>query len=94
MEPQRFIFKSVEMATQQVEAARLLARRDMFLSTRMPLLAGYFADVWTSQLLISLELKELLADLHRFVETTENLPQDFARERQALAEQAMNRLAE
>jgi len=88
------LFKSVEMATQQVEAARLLAERAIFLATRMPLLAGYFADVWTSQLLISPELKELLTDLHRFVDTTENLPQDFARERQALIEQAMDRLAE
>jgi hypothetical protein len=88
------LFKSVEMATQQVEAARLFAERSMFLLTRVPLLTGYFADVWTSQLLISPELKELLADLHRFVETTENLPQDFARERQALVEQAMDRLAE
>ncbi len=88
------LFKSVEMATQQVEMARLLAERAIFLATRMPLLTGYFADVWTSQLLISPELKALLADLHRFVDTTENLPQNFARERQAMIEQAMDRLAE
>jgi hypothetical protein len=88
------LFKSVEMATKQVEEARLLAERAMFLATRIPLLTGYFADVWTSQLLISPELKALLADLHRFVDTTENLPQDFARERKALIEQTMDRLAE
>jgi hypothetical protein len=88
------LFKSLEMATQQVEEARLLAERAMFLATRMPLLAGYFVDVWTSQLLISPELKGLLSDLHRFVDTTENLPQEFAWERQAMIEQAMDRLAE
>lgn len=88
------LFKSVEIATKQVEEMRLLAERAMFLATRTPLLAGYFADVWTSQLLISPELKELLTDLHRFVEVTENLPKNFARERQALIEQAMDRLAE
>ena len=88
------LFKSVEMATKQVEEARLLAERAIFLATRMPLLTGYFADVWTSQLLISPELKTLLTDLHRFVDTTENLPQDFARERKALIEQTMDRLAD
>jgi hypothetical protein len=88
------LFKSVEMATKQVEEARLLAERAMFLATRMPLLTGYFADVWTSQLLISPEIKALLTDLHRFVNTTENLPQDFAREREALIEQTMDRLAD
>lgn len=88
------LFKSVEIATKQVEEMRLLAERAMFLATRTPLLAGYFADVWTSQLLISPELKELLTDLHRFVDVTENLPKNFARERQALIEQAMDRLAE
>jgi hypothetical protein len=88
------LFKSVEMATKQVEEARLLAERAMFLATRMPLLTGYFADVWTSQLLISPELKTLLTDLHRFADSTENLPQDFARERKALIEQTMDRLAE
>jgi hypothetical protein len=88
------LFKSVEMATQQVEAARLLAERAIFLTTRMPLLAGYFADVWTSQLLISPELKDLLADLHRFVDITEDMPQNFSRERQALIDQLMDRLAE
>jgi hypothetical protein len=88
------LFKSVEMATRQVEAARLLAERAIFLTTRMPLLAGYFADVWTSQLLISPELKNLLADLHRFVDITEDMPQNFSRERQALIDQFMDRLAE
>ena len=87
------LFKSVEMATQQVEMARLLAERAMFLATRMPLLTGYFADVWTSQLLISPELKGLIDDLHRFVNVTENLPQNFAQERKALIDQTMDRLA-
>jgi hypothetical protein len=87
------IFKSVEMATQQVEEARLLAERAMFLVTRAPLLTGYFADVWTSQLLISPELKELLSDLHRFVDVTEKLPQNFTREQKTLVKQAMDRLA-
>ena len=88
------LFKSVEIATKQVEEARLLAERAMFLVTRAPLLTGYFADVWTSQLLVSPELKELLDDLHRFVDIADNLPQNFAKERKALIEQTMDRLAE
>jgi DNA anti-recombination protein RmuC len=44
-------------------------------------------------LLISPELKELLSDLHRFVDVTEKLPQNFTREQKALVKQAMDRLA-
>jgi hypothetical protein len=87
------LFKSVEVATKQVEEARLLAERAMFLATRVPLLSGYFADVWASQLLISPELKDLLSDLHRFVDVAEKLPDNIARERQLIIEQALEKLA-
>ena len=87
------LFKSVEIATKQVEEARLLAERTMFLATRVPLLTGYFADVWTSQLLISPELKEIRNDVHRFVVFAEQLPENIARERKLIIEQAIEKLA-
>lgn len=87
------LFKSVEIATKQVEEARLLAERTMFLATRVPLLTGYFADVWTSQLLISPELKEIRNDVHRFVDFAEQLPENIARERKLIIEQAIEKLA-
>lgn len=87
------LFKSVEIATKQVEEARLLAERTMFLATRVPLLTGYFADVWISQLLISPELKEIRNDVHRFVDFAEQLPENIARERKLIIEQAIEKLA-
>jgi len=87
------LFKSVEIATKQVEEARLLAERTMFLATRVPLLTGYFAGVWTSQLLISPELKEIRNDVHRFVDFAEQLPENIARERKLIIEQAIEKLA-
>ena len=89
-----FFFKSVDEATQEVERVRLLAERGIFLATRLPLLTGTFADLWMSQLTENPELKEMLTSLHRFVDVAENLPQNFARERKALVEHAMDRLAQ
>jgi uncharacterized membrane protein len=90
------VFKSVEVATQQVEEMRLLAERGMFLATRMPLLTGLFADTWLSQLIINPDVKEMLADIHQFSAVSERLatvaewlPDNIAKERQKAIRQVM-----
>ena len=87
------LFRSVRTATRQVEKARLLAERTMFLSTRMPLLAGYFADAWSSQMLISPEFKNIMDDMHRLVNVAEQLPNRIATERELTINQAVDRLS-
>jgi len=44
------IFGSVRRITDQVERTRIMAERAMYLSTRLPLLTGGFADIWVSRL--------------------------------------------
>ena len=90
------LFKSVELATQQVEEMRLLAERGMFLATRMPLLTGIFADAWLSQLIINPGIKEMRADIHQFYAVSERLatvaewlPDNIAKERQKAIRQVM-----
>lgn len=87
------LFKSVRIATKQVETARLLAERTVFLGTRMPLLIGYFVDTWSSQLLISPEFKNILNDLNRFVNMAEQMPQKLATESNLLIDNAMAKLS-
>jgi hypothetical protein len=91
------IFKSVEFATQQVEEMRLLAERGMFLATRIPLLTGFFADTWMSQLLINPDVNRMLGDIHQFstvsdrlATVAEGMPDKIARERQKAIRQVMN----
>ncbi len=90
------VFKSVEVATQQVEKMRLLAERGMFLATRLPLLTGLFADAWLSQLLVNPDVKEMRADIHQFsavsgrlATVAEWLPDNIAKERQKAIRQVM-----
>ena len=87
------LFRSVKTATRQVEKARLLAERSVFLATRMPLLAGYFADVWSSQVLISPEIKDILTDLHKLAIAAEQLPDRMATERKQTIDQVADRLS-
>jgi hypothetical protein len=93
------LFKSVQVATQQVEEMRLLAERGMFLATRLPLLTGAFADLWLSQLTVNPDVKEILGDLHQFSEVSERLanvaeklPDQIAKERDITIKQAMNNI--
>lgn len=94
------LFQSVEKATAQVEEARLLAERGIYLGTRIPLLAGAFANVWVSSLAVNPEMKAILADLHRVSEFSErlaviaeDLPQKVATERQAAIRQVMREIS-
>ena len=83
------ILKSVARATQQAEKMLLLAERGKFLATRMPLLTGFFADVWLSQLVINPDANRVLNNINqfssvseRFATVAEGLFDDIAEERQ------------
>jgi len=67
------MFKSVRAVTEQVEETRMLAERGIFLGTRLPLLMGDFAEVWTSQLLVNPEVAKILSDVNRFSTVSERL---------------------
>ena len=95
------LFKSVETATEQVEEMRLLAERAMFLTTRLPLLTGGFADIWFSRLNRNLEFKEVLDNLstfssvsERLATVAEQLPDKIAAERDTTIKQAMQNINE
>ena len=79
------IFRSVQQATQEVEEARLLAERTLFLATRMPLLAGYFADIWLSQVGQNPQAKDLMTNMERVASVAEKMA--------ALAEKLPDQLA-
>ena len=94
------LFQSVAKATAQVEEARLLAERGMYLGTRMPLLTGAFANVWASSLAVNPEVKEVLSDLNhvsevsgRLADIAEDLPNMIAAERRAAIKQVMQEVA-
>ena len=89
------IFSSVRNITEQVEQTRILAERAMFLSTRLPLLTGGFADIWVTRLSYNPAVEELRANVHTFAEVSdrlaavaEQLPETISSERQAAIEQA------
>ena len=67
------IFSSVRNITEQVEQTRLMAERAMFLSTRLPLLAGGFADIWVTRLAFNPALEELRGDVNTFAEVSDRL---------------------
>jgi len=93
------LFQSVQQATQEVEETRLLAERSLFLATRMPLLTGYFADVWLSQMALNPQAYNLLSNLDRMAAVSERMaavaekfPQDIATIRENLLRQAAEEL--
>ena len=67
------IFSSVRNITDQVEQTRLMAERAMYLSTRLPLLAGGFADIWVSRLSFNPAVEELRTDVRTFAEVSDRL---------------------
>ncbi len=96
----RGLLRAVEMATRQADEIRLVAERNIFLATRLPLLTGFFMDMAMSQMFVNPQIDHLLADLRTFsksserhVEAMENLPAAFHRERQEFIEQAFSNLA-
>ncbi|UCH23117.1 MAG: hypothetical protein JSU83_07900 [Deltaproteobacteria bacterium] len=93
------IFKSVEIATRQVEEARLLAERGMYLGARLPMMTGMFADVWLSTVLNNPEVNELTAYLDQFsdisgrlADLAEKLPTHITTEREAAVKQVMEEM--
>ena len=67
------IFKSVRRMTDEVEQTRMLAERAMYLSTRLPLLGGGFADIWLSRLSLNPAVEDVLGDVSTFAEVSERL---------------------
>jgi hypothetical protein len=59
------MFGFVRGATKEIEHTRLLAERGIFLASRMPLLAGYFADYWISHLASNPDTEKILKDVNR-----------------------------
>ena len=86
------LFQSVKDATQQVEEARLLAERGMYLATRIPLLLGSLGDYWMGDLVRNQDIKTLLADVHRLASNVDQLPDMIARERSAAISQSMQEI--
>ena len=90
------LFKSVRQVTEEVEETRMLAERAIFLATRLPLLTGYFAEVWMSQLMVNPEARQVLSDLNqlaelsaRLVEVTDSLPRQIADEQNMIIDRVM-----
>ncbi len=94
------IFPSVAEATEQVEKMRLLAERAMYLSSRLPMMTGAFADVWASRLTRNQDVGQILIDLNRIADglqrvaaVSEKLPDDIARERDTTINMLMQEVA-
>ena len=90
------LFAAVGNATVQVEEARLLAERGMFLATRMPLMTGLFSGVWFSQLVKHPDMEKLIGNIDKFSQVSERLatvveqiPDQISVERDATIKQAM-----
>jgi len=88
------IFGSVKNISDQVEQTRIMAERAMYLSTRLPLLTGGFADLWVSRLSFNPAVEELRADVHTFAlvsdrlaTVAEQLPEQLTTERNDAIEQ-------
>jgi hypothetical protein len=90
------IFGSVRNITDQVEQTRIMAERAMYLSTRLPLLTGGFADIWVSRLSYNPAIEEIRQDVRTFAVVSdrlatvaEQLPEQITSERTEAIEQAM-----
>ncbi|UCG12184.1 MAG: hypothetical protein JSU72_17035 [Deltaproteobacteria bacterium] len=95
------LFKSVEKATKEAEEVRLLAERGMFLGTRLPQLAGLFADDWASRVASNPEVKQMLTDIHTFsvvserlAYSTDELSNQIAKQRKAAVDQIMEEVSQ
>ncbi|MBD3872671.1 MAG: hypothetical protein IFK91_07110, partial [Acidobacteria bacterium] len=82
------IFGSVKNISDQVEQTRIMAERVMYLSTRLPLLTGGFADMWVTRLSFNPAVEELREDVHNFAlvsdrlaTVAEQLPEQITTER-------------
>lgn len=94
------IFSSVRNITDQVEQTRLLAERAMYLSTRLPLLTGGFADIWVSRLSFNPAVEEFRQDVRSFAVVSdrlaavaEQLPEQITSERTETIEQLVEEVS-
>ncbi len=91
----------VSDATKQIEETRRFAERALYLSTRLPLTAGVFMDVWLSRWLTNPDVKNLTTDLkkmstaaHELTSLVEKLPDQVQQVGTTTANQVMDRIAE
>ncbi|MGD9307974.1 MAG: hypothetical protein PVG51_02480 [Desulfosarcina sp.] len=94
------LFRSVAKATEQVEEMRLISERAMYLGSRLPMLTGAFADVWTSRLTNNQDVNVILADVNRIADglqriaaVSEKLPDDIAEERDTTIDRLVQEVA-
>lgn len=71
----------VSEATRQIEEARMLAERGLFLSKRMPLLLRWQAESFLNTVLLHPELQKLIDSSNRTLAVAESLPAKLAEER-------------
>ena len=90
------IFGSVRNITDQVEQTRIMVERAMYLTTRLPLLSGGFADVWLSRLSKNPAVEDLREDVRTFAlvsdrlaTVAEQLSEQITSERTEAIEQVM-----
>jgi hypothetical protein len=90
------IFSSVRRVTEQVEETQILVERAMYLATRLPLLAGGFADSWILLLSDNPTVSDLRGQIATFADVAdrlailaEQLPDQLTAERTATIRQVM-----
>ena len=86
------LFKAVKEATEQVEEARLLAERGLYLAMRVPLLLGNLGDFWMGELAKNQQIRMLSEDIHRFTSAVDQLPATISRERNAAIRQGVQEM--
>ncbi len=89
--------EGLDPAVRQIEQTRLLAERLIYYMQRLPYVVSLQVERMTSDMLYRPEVRELLADtdrishsVERFAGVAEDLPDTFARERQAIIDQFAN----
>ena len=89
--------EGLDPAVRQLEQTRLLAERVIYYMQRLPYVVSLQVERMTSDMLYRPEVRELLADtdrislsVERFAGVAEDLPDTFARERQAIIDQFAN----
>ena len=89
--------EGLDPAVRQLEQTRLLAERAIYYMQRLPYVVSLQVERMTSDMLYRPEVRELLADtdrislsVERFAGVAEDLPDTFARERQAIIDQFAN----
>jgi hypothetical protein len=77
------MFDALHAATEQVDKARLLAERSLFLAQRMPFLFRWQAEVYTANALATKEAQQTQAQIEQISAIIAGMADQLSRERQA-----------